>query len=333
MSSQNKNHTSIFFAGHFAVDNIIRFKRTNKPSLGGSVSYCSLALRTYTRDAKISIISHIGKLNFNNSLLDKIKNKNIDLRGIKYSKVKNTNFVLDYFDHTRTLTLKSRSPNLDFNDIPLDFLKNPPDVFVLVPLCNEISYEYVSQILKKFPDAYIGIDLQGFIRKIDEDGKVKYVYDTEIIANMRKIIDLIGDRLILKGSEEEMKLIAGECDDFDEVMTHCYEYNNNGIYIMTLGEKGSMLTKRGENILKIPAFKAKRVVDETGAGDVYFSIFLYEFIHLDKSWKSIEKSAYLASAAASFLVEKKGSAGFETKKAILKRLKKKKYISNSQKLE
>ena len=327
MSSQNKNHTSIFFAGHFAVDNIIRFKRLNKPSLGGSVSFCSLALRTYTRDAKISIISHIGKLNFNNSLLDKIKNKNIDLRGIKYSKVKNTNFILDYFDHARTLTLKSRSPNLNFNDIPIEFLNNPPDIFVLVPLFNEISYEYVSLILNQFPKAYISIDLQGFIRKIDEDGKVVYIYDNEIISNMKKIIDLIGDRVILKGSEEEMNLFAGECDDFEKVMIHCNQYDNTGIFIMTLGEKGSLLTRKGERTLKIPAFKPRRVVDETGAGDVYFSIFLYEFIRSDKSWEAVKNAAYFASAAASFLIEKKGSAGFKTKKRVLKRVMRAKYIN------
>ncbi len=327
MNIHNKNHPSIIFTGHFAIDNIIRFKRLNKPSLGGSVSYCSLALSIYSQDAKIGIISHIGKLNFNNSLLDKIRNKNIDLSGIKYSQVNNTNFVLDYFDHARTLTLKSKSPNLNFNDIPLDFLKNPPDIFVLVPLCNEISYEYVTQILKNFPDAYIGIDLQGFIRKIDEHGKVAYIYENEIISSIKKIIDLIGDRLILKGSEEEMNLIAGECDDYGKVMIHCNKYDNNGIYIMTLGEKGSMLTKRREKVLNIPAFKPKKVVDETGAGDVYFSIFLYEFIHSDKSWKSIKKAAFLASAAASFLVEKKGPDGFVSKEVVLKRIRKKKYIN------
>ncbi|MFX1502491.1 MAG: hypothetical protein ACFFDH_16135 [Promethearchaeota archaeon] len=244
MNNHNKNNPSIIFAGHFAIDNIIRFKRLNKPSLGGSVSYCSLALSTYTQDAKIGIISHIGKLNLNNSLLGKIKNKKIDLKGIKYSQVKNTNFVLDYFDHARTLILKSKSPNLNFYDIPSEYLNNPPDVFVLVPLCNEISYEYVTQILKEFPNAYIGIDLQGFIRKIDEDGKIIYIYDNEIISNMIKIINIIGDRLILKGSEEEMNLLAGECDDFESIMFHCNNYDNNGIYIMTLGEKGSMLTKK-----------------------------------------------------------------------------------------
>lgn len=327
MSIQNQDLNIIYFAGHFAIDNIIRFKRKNKPSLGGSVSYCSLALRTYTPDVKINLISHIGKSNFDESLLDIIKNRNINLKGVKYSEVNNTNFVLDYFDHARTLILKSRSPNLKFEDIPKEYLDNQPAIIVLVPLCNEISYEYVEQILKAFPDVYIGIDLQGFLRKIDEHGKVTYIYENEIIANMKKIIELIGDRLILKGSEEEMKLLAGDCDDFDEVMIHCNKYDNKGIYIMTLGEKGSMLTKNGEKIIKIPAFKPKKVVDETGAGDIYFSIFLYEFIQSDKSWESARNAAYLASAAASFLIEKKGPAGFETKKKVLKRVKKKNYVN------
>ncbi|MFX1430382.1 MAG: PfkB family carbohydrate kinase [Promethearchaeota archaeon] len=327
MNNLNKNHPSIIFAGHFAIDNIIRFKRLNKPSLGGSVSYCSLALSKYTKDAKIGIISHIGKLNFDNSLLAKIKNDNIDLRGIKYSQVKNTNFVLDYFNHTRNLTLRSKSPNLNFKDIPIEYLNNPPDVIVLVPLCNEISYEYVAQILKVFPDIIIGIDLQGFLRKIDDLGNVAYIYDKQIISNIERIINLIGDRLILKGSEEEMNLLAGECNDSEKVMIHCNKYDNNGIYIVTLGEKGSMITKKGEKILYIPAFKSKKVVDETGAGDVYFSIFLYEFIHSNKSWESIEKAAYLASAAASFLVEKKGPTGFVSKKEVIKRINKKIYIN------
>ncbi|MFX0028355.1 MAG: PfkB family carbohydrate kinase [Candidatus Hermodarchaeota archaeon] len=326
MSNQNKNNPSIFFAGHFAIDNIIRFKRINKASLGGSVCYSSLALRKYTQDANISIISHIGTINFNGSLLKQIKNKNIDLRGIKYSNVKNTNFVLDYFDHARILTLKSRSPNLKFKDIPPEYLKTPPDIVVLVPLCNEISLEYVSQISRKFPDVYIGIDIQGFIRNIDENGKVSYVYNDQTISNINKIIDLIGDNLILKGSEEEMKLFADEYENSYKVMNYFEKYDNDGLFIMTLGEKGSMIYKKGNPILKIPAFKPKRVNDETGAGDVYFSIFLYEFIQSNKSWDLINSCAFLASAAASFLVEKKGPSGFVPKLKVIKRVKRKKYI-------
>jgi sugar/nucleoside kinase (ribokinase family) len=97
---------------------------------------------------------------------------------------------------------------------------------------------------------------------------------------------------------------------------------------MTLGEGGSLILKRGEKILKIPAFKAREVLDETGAGDVYFAIFLYELSISDKTWRSVEKAGYLASCAASFNVEQTGPHGFETKERVLERLNAKNYIEN-----
>jgi sugar/nucleoside kinase (ribokinase family) len=316
---------SIFFIGHLAIDTIIRFQKEHDPTLGGSVSFGSLSLRTYTNDVKINIISNLGSLNFDKSLLDLVKNKNIDLKGLKWTETNNTNFVLDYFNHSRTLTLKSRSPNLEFKDIPENYLNKSPDVIVLAPLCNEISYEYIIEILKHFPNAYIGIDLQGFVRKI-ENGHVSLIRDEKIISNMEKIINLIGDRLIIKGSEEEMKILSGK-DGIYEAMNHFRYIEFNGIFIMTLGETGSLIVKRGKEILKIPAFRSSGVVDETGAGDVYFAIFLFEFIRSDKSWKTIEKAAYLASSAASFNVEATGPYGFETKENVLVRVNNRNYIT------
>ncbi len=316
------NSFKFTFVGHFAIDTIIRFQKEHKPTLGGSVSFGSLSLRTYTDDIKINIISNLGSLNFDKSLLDIVKNQDIDLKGLKWSKVNNTNFVLDYFNHSRTLKLKSRSPNIEFKDIPEDYLKNPPDMIVLAPLCNEISYEYVIKILNYFPNAYIGIDVQGFIRKF-ENGVVLFIRDKEIISKMKKIINLIGDRLILKGSEEEMKIISGK-EEIYEAMEYYFKFD--GIFIMTLGEAGSLIVKRRKEVLKIPAFKSRGVIDETGSGDVYFAILLYEFIRSDKSWKSIEKAAYLASSAASFNVEKTGPYGFENKNLVLDRVNTKNYI-------
>lgn len=324
MNNQYKNHTSIFFAGHFAIDTIIRFKHERKPSLGGSVSYCSLALSTYTKDVNISIISNLGKLNFNDHFLDIVRNRNINLEGIKWSDTNNTNFVLDYFNHSRTLTLKSRSPNLSFEDLPQKYLNNPPEVIVLVPLCSEITYDYVSKILEHFPNTYIGIDLQGFLRKIDDQGIVSYILDEQIISNMNNIMNLIGERLILKGSEVEMKLLSNK-DDLNEVMNYFHDSEFKGLFIMTLGESGSMITKQGYQTFKIPAFKSRSVIDETGAGDVYLAIFLYEFICSDKSWEAVKKAAYLASSAASFLVERNGPDGFEAKDKIIERVNNRNY--------
>lgn len=326
MSSQKNKDLSFLFIGHMAIDSIIKFKKLRKPTLGGSVSFGSLALRKYCQNENISIVSNLGSLNFNMSLLKLLERNNIDLRGIKWFDSNNTNFVLDYINHSRILTLKAKSPNLRFDDFPEEYINNQPDVIVLVPLCNEISYNYVTQILNTFPDVFISIDLQGFIRHINSKGIVSYIWDENLIKNMRKIINLIGDRLILKGSELEMKLLSGK-EDLDAVMNHFNIFDNNGIYIMTLGEAGSMVIKKGQEILRIPAFKAKKVIDETGAGDVYLAIFMYEFLNSDMSWIAIKNSAYLASAAASFLVERKGPDGFKCKTKVLKRVKRKNYIN------
>ena len=324
MKKNKKQLPSIFFIGHFAIDTIIRFNQEHTPTLGGSVSFGSLSLRTYTKDVKIGIISNLGNLNFDESMLGIIKKNDIDLKGIKWTETNNTNFVLDYYNHSRTLTLKFRSPDLQFEDIPKEYLKNPPDIIVLAPLCNEISYEYISKILKPFPNAYIGIDLQGFIRKF-ENGHVLVERDEKIVDNIEKIALLIGNKLILKGSEEEMKILSGE-NDIYKSMEYFNQSDIKGIFIMTLGESGSLIVKKGEKLLKIPAFRPYCVVDETGCGDVYFSIFLYEFIISDKSWKSIERAAYLASSAASFNVEQTGPVGFQSKENVKKRIESRNYI-------
>ncbi len=316
---------NICFIGHLAVDSIVRFKQKRKPSLGGSVTFGSLSLKKYVNSVKIGIISNLGTLNFYKSLLRRFENKCIDLRGVKHLEVANTKFLLDYSNHSRRLTLKSRSPNLIFEDIPDSYLSNPPQIIVLAPLCNEISYEYVSKILRKFPKAYFGIDLQGFIRDIDESGKVSYIREESAIANITKIIKLIGDRLILKGSEIEMKMLSNQ-EDPSKIMDCFNVFENEAIFIMTMGEKGSKIMRCGENLINIPAYKPKRVVDETGPGDVYLAIFLYELINSDRTWKKIEEIGHIASAAASFLVEKKGPEGFETKTKVMKRVRNKNYI-------
>ena len=326
MAIRKKEFVSFLFIGHHAIDTIIRFKQKRKPSLGGTVTFGSLALKTYTNSTKISVISNLGVKNFNKSLLKHFNDKTIDFSGVKMFETDNTNFELNYSNHSRRLILKSCSPNLIFEDIPEKILSTPPSILILAPLCNEISFEYVSKIVNKFPNTYIGIDLQGFIRYIDDNGEVSYVRDEVTISNMIEIINLIGDRLILKGSEVEMKLLSNHKEP-QRIMDYFKKFGNKAIYILTMGEAGSMILKNGEKLLKIPAYKPKKVLDETGAGDVYLTIFLYELLNSDMTWEEIEKNAHLASAAASFLVEKKGPKGFETRKRILKRVASNNYIN------
>ena len=95
---------------------------------------------------------------------------------------------------------------------------------------------------------------------------------------------------------------------------------------MTLGEKGSLIVKGNSEVMKIPAFKADKVEDETGAGDCFMAVLLTELVKSTKSPESnlakkhLMRCATLASAASSFLIEQPGPRGFSSRKEILHRV-------------
>jgi hypothetical protein len=316
----NNNVLKFFFIGHIATDTVIKSGKVYEKSLGGSVCFCSKSLKEYVNDVEISIISNFNNNSPQNVYLNQFKCDEIDTEGICNINGSNTEFILDYQDHSRKLTLKSKAPNLKIDKLPRTYLTKSIDAIIFVPICNEISYEFVAKMVEVYPNALFGIDVQGFIREIDSQGNVSLIHEDKKMNTLYRIIDLIGERLILKGSEEEMKVISNK-RDYEEIMEYFKEFN--GIYIMTLGEKGSTISKKGEKTIKIPAYKASVVEDETGAGDVYFAIFLYEFLRSERQWNDIKKAGYLASAAASFGVEKKGIFGFQPKEKVRKRFLKK----------
>ena len=139
MGSLGNKVYSILFIGHFSIDSILKNKKKQEVTIGGSVTFGSLSLKKYVDNINIRIISNCGNKNFDPSLLEPLKKYKINLEGIKWFNSQNTAFFIEYFDHSRKLILKSRSPDLNFSDIPKSYLNNPPDAIIIAPLCNEIS--------------------------------------------------------------------------------------------------------------------------------------------------------------------------------------------------
>jgi len=88
-----------------------------------------------------------------------------------------------------------------------------------------------------------------------------------------------------------------------------------GIVILTKGKQGSTIFFDGKKA-EIPFFKADKVVDETGAGDVFMAGFIKEFL----SSQDPKKATFFASAAASFAVEDFGVNGIRGLKEINERI-------------
>jgi len=264
-----------------------------KECFGGTVTYGSIQIKKL--GAEPFLVSYIGEKDYFNyiSLLDHYK--------IKYN--------LDKYEGN-TLTFKNiykkniRTQNVyNYKFLPKISLDFPfgGKCLHLGPILNELDFSKIAEIREKF--SFIAIDLQGMYRKAYKN-KIKKQTWTKF-KDLSKYFDII------KSSVEELYNVVNIDNFLYEIMELNY------IFILTLGEKGSLLMIKDE-LYFIPSFKPKRVVDPTGAGDVYLATFLYFNCLLN--YEATESALY-ASCASSFVVEEFGYYGIVGENDILNRFK------------
>jgi sugar/nucleoside kinase (ribokinase family) len=278
--------------GHFAIDSIfLPDKQMPYTVLGGSVAYASLTVRRL--NAKASVFSKVGG-DFPEAYLWWFREEGIDLSGVvRVKDAQTTRFELKYADDflNRTLKLKSKAPSITVEDLP-DSLRSK--VVHIAPIAGEITYE-VAEKLRGCTEV-LSIDPQGLVRNFDNEGYVAYC----------PLIDkrVLGLTDIYKSSLEEIKA-ATSLSDLNSAVKAVHDYGVETV-IVTLGARGSLLSIDGTKY-NIPAYQCEKIVDPTGAGDVFMGGFLAEYIRgEDALW-----CACVGSAASSFAVEAVGPTFME----------------------
>lgn len=252
--------------------------------LGGTTSYTSFFARKMNLQTAI-LTSYGSDFEFQNRF------HNISLHSISSDK---TTFFKNVYDGSnRQQFLLKKSNNIFTNHIPLDFQN--PKMVLLGPIANEIDFG----ILDKFKNSMVAICPQGWMRRWNSDGKV-FHQTLEDWSVFQK-----ADIVIL--SEEDLnfqlKLIPKLADIFN-------------ILVVTKGEKGADVFSNN-NKHTFSSFPAK-MIDPTGAGDIFASAFLIKYFET----KDISKAGNFANAAASFCIEKEGIEGIASQEEILKRIEK-----------
>jgi len=116
--------------------------------------------------------------------------------------------------------------------------------------------------------------------------------------------------IVIANEAELMSLY--QTQDFEAAL-RAIRVDCHHVAAITRGEKGSIIVQREENFA-VPALKPDKIIDTTGAGDLYASGFLYGYAQ----GFSLHDAARLGSFAASLIIQQIGPRlNFSLKEAAL----------------
>jgi sugar/nucleoside kinase (ribokinase family) len=289
----------LLVVGHFAIDYVVREGEALPPSLGGTVTFSSLAAAGL--GAKVGIVSKVGP-DFRDDYILFFARNGIDVSGVKKVKAPTTKYRLQYTGEERILTLVSKCDLIKPQDVRGS--EGKASAIHLGPIAGEISNQTIHEVARW--KKTVLLDLQGLIRKFDKYGNVS--------AETNPLLpEIVRNVTIVKTTLKEGEVVT-KASGFEKVASSLLDMGCK-ISIVTLGAKGSyILTSDGES-LSIPAIRPRRVMDYTGAGDAYAGSFLVEYTRT----QNIRRSAIIASSAVSFKVEGHSTSGFASRKDIEER--------------
>lgn len=275
MNNKNKNidilcvgEILIDFIGHQS-DVLINNTRDYHRYLGGSPT--NVAMNSARLGLKSVMISTVGNDGFGEYIFKRLAEVGVDSSGIKKLKNKPTSVIFvsksegtpdfipfrvaDFHIKEDQITSKTLKQSKIFHTTCFALSKNPAQ----------------TTILKKAEEAYnlgckLSIDLNYSEKLWNTQEEALAVIKTYCKFNP-----------LIKISEDDMFRLFEKELQHQEIFDY---FHNLGVDIicLTLGSKGVKLSQKGKKLIQLPAIKIDNVMDTTGAGDAFWSGFLFAYI-------------------------------------------------------
>ena len=248
--------------------------------LGGTVSYAALTARALGQNVGI-VTSWGGEID-----LDGLEN--IPL--YNHLAPKSTTFENIYTSDGRVQILHHRATPITVEMIPENW-KNVPIVHI-GPIANETE----PTLVQEFPNSFVGITPQGWLRSWDENGRVqsaKWHISDDILQAANATVLSIED---LAGDEKQIEALA----DASQVLA------------ITEGLNGARVYWNGD----VRRFTAPKVIETnaTGAGDIFAAAFFNQY----HKTRDPYEAARFANQLASHSVTRSGLASVPTAQEVKK---------------
>jgi fructokinase len=258
----------IDFIGHQS-DVLINNTRDYHRYIGGSPT--NVAMNCSRLGLKAMIVGTVGSDGFGEYIFERLNNINVVTDNIKKLNAKPTSvvFVSKSKGTPDFIPFREADSFITEDQISKNVLQQSN---IFHTTCFALSKEPAkSTILKKAEEAFnlgckLSIDLNY----------AKKLWDTQEEA-IRVIKTYCRFNPLIKISEDDMFRL------FEKELTHqeIFEFFHNlGVdtVCLTLGENGVKLSQLEKKTITLPAIKVKKVIDTTGAGDSFWSGFLYAYI-------------------------------------------------------
>ncbi|MCX8205213.1 MAG: PfkB family carbohydrate kinase [Candidatus Nezhaarchaeota archaeon] len=273
----------IAVAGHVTYDLIYHGQLARGRFLGGTATYSSLLFaKLFFRPL---LVSRVGQ---------DLEDRDLNLLAtstklsVKRSEGPTTRFEIRYLDGKRRLRLLARCDPLAEDDIEQ---LGEVDLLLLGPVAGEIEPRLIKEVIVR-AGGFVAAVLQGFLRRFNASGEVSLKPSLEALNSLSRLS-------MLCGSSEEVMVLA-RTGDLKKALKKLVDLGPSYV-AATMGRRGSWLALKGF-LLRAPCYPVLKVVDPTGAGDVYAGVLALLLSRgEDATW-----SMSMATAAASFTVESLG---------------------------
>ena len=257
--------------------NLLSNLKIEKTVSGGSVANSIVGLSQLGNE-----VGFIGKVNddeLGSKYEDGLKQENVKYF---YSKKKEelptgTCLILVTPDSERTMcTFLGTAGKINENDVDVNAVKNSKITFLEGYLWDE------------------GDPKTAFDKAIQNSNKVAMSLSDLFCVERHKphFLDLVKNKLDITFANEQEIMSLIDAKNFDEVVT--FSKNLKKLIVLTRGEKGSIAIN-GDEVVECGIQKNLKIVDLTGAGDLFAAGFLHGIANNLSTKESLEKGTEMSS--------------------------------------
>ena len=244
---------------------------------GGSIANSIVGLSQLGN--KVGFIGKVNDDDLGQKYEDGLKKENVDYI---YSKKKEnlptgTCLILITPDSERTMcTFLGTAGKINEGDVDINSVKNSEIIFLEGYLWDE------------------GDPKSAFDKAIQNSNKVAMSLSDLFCVERHKqhFLDLVRHKIDVTFANEQEITSLIEAKNFDEVISFCHQLGK--MIVITRGEKGSIAINKNE-IIECESNKDLKIVDLTGAGDLFAAGFLHGYINNLTISESLEKGTKMST--------------------------------------